>query len=120
VDLVHCQQQATEAVAESGGSLQLLSGDLIAATFFDTLAAEVADTLLVGWSRVFIHVLMRYNKNSAYNKPPTVECGNHGTVRCSLCPSLCVLSKSQLLLLLLLLRNLLRRGICDTRAQGSV
>lgn len=46
VDLVHCQQQATEAVAESGGSLQLLSGDLIAATFFDTLAAEVADTLL--------------------------------------------------------------------------
>lgn len=48
VDLVHCQQQAAEAVAESSGALQLLQGELIATVYFDTLAAEVADSLKVG------------------------------------------------------------------------
>lgn len=46
VNLLHCQQQAAEAVAESRGALQLLQGELITTAYFDTLAAEVADSLM--------------------------------------------------------------------------
>lgn len=45
VDLVHCERQAGEAVAASGGELQLVQGELITVSYFDALAAEVADSL---------------------------------------------------------------------------
>ncbi len=45
VDLVHCERQAGGAVADSGGSLQLVQGELVATSYFDALAAEVADSL---------------------------------------------------------------------------
>lgn len=47
VDLLHCERQAGEAVAASGGELQLLQGELVTVSYFDTLAAEVADSLQV-------------------------------------------------------------------------
>eukprot|EP00208_Stichococcus_sp_RCC1054_P002944 CAMPEP_0206143160 /NCGR_PEP_ID=MMETSP1473-20131121/19532_1 /ASSEMBLY_ACC=CAM_ASM_001109 /TAXON_ID=1461547 /ORGANISM="Stichococcus sp, Strain RCC1054" /LENGTH=146 /DNA_ID=CAMNT_0053538447 /DNA_START=291 /DNA_END=727 /DNA_ORIENTATION=- len=45
VDLLHCERQAHAAVAESGGSLQVVQGELIATSYFDALAGEVADSL---------------------------------------------------------------------------
>lgn len=48
VDLVHCERQAGAAVAESGGQLQLVQGELITLAYFDALAADVADSLRVG------------------------------------------------------------------------
>lgn len=45
VDLLHCERQAHAAVAESGGTLQVVQGELIATSYFDALAADVADTL---------------------------------------------------------------------------
>jgi E3 UFM1-protein ligase 1 len=47
VDLVHCERQAEAAVAQSGGELQLVQGELITVTYFDALAADVADSLRV-------------------------------------------------------------------------
>jgi E3 UFM1-protein ligase 1 len=51
VDLVHCERQAGAAVAQSGGQLQLVQGELITLAYFDALAVDVADSLRVG-SRV--------------------------------------------------------------------
>lgn len=48
VDLVHCERQAGAAVAEAGGQLQLVQGELITLAYFDALAADVADSLRVG------------------------------------------------------------------------
>jgi E3 UFM1-protein ligase 1 len=48
VDLVHCERQAAAAVAESGGQLRLVQGELITVAYFDALAADVADSLRVG------------------------------------------------------------------------
>lgn len=47
VDLVHCEQAASEAVAAAGGKLQLLQGELVATSFFDTLAREIDEHLQV-------------------------------------------------------------------------
>jgi hypothetical protein len=45
VDLVHCERQADLAIESSKGSLQRIQGDLITLSYFDSLAAEVNETL---------------------------------------------------------------------------
>jgi hypothetical protein len=47
VDLLHCERQAAAAVGESSGRVQLIQGELITLAYFDSLAAEVNDTLQV-------------------------------------------------------------------------
>lgn len=51
VDLVHCERQAGATVGDSGGALQLVQGELITTSYFDALAAEVADSLQVQFCR---------------------------------------------------------------------
>lgn len=45
VDLIHCEKQAQLAIESSNGSLQRIQGDLITLSYFDSLAAEVNETL---------------------------------------------------------------------------
>lgn len=45
VDLIHCEKQAQQAIQSSNGSLQRIQGDLITLSYFDSLAAEVNETL---------------------------------------------------------------------------
>ncbi len=45
VDSVHCERQAGIIVAESGGTILDVQGDLITSQHFDTIAAEVNDQL---------------------------------------------------------------------------
>lgn len=45
VDLVHCERQAAAIVAESGGSVLEVNGELITAQYFDVIAAEIDDQL---------------------------------------------------------------------------
>ena len=47
VDLLHCERAARQAVAESSGQLRLVQGELIAAEYFDNLAAEIDEILQV-------------------------------------------------------------------------
>lgn len=45
VDLVHCERQASVIVAESGGTILEVQGDLISTEYFDSIAAEIDDQL---------------------------------------------------------------------------
>lgn len=47
MDMVHCERQAQLAIKESKGTLQLIQGELIMQPYFDSLAAEVQETLQV-------------------------------------------------------------------------
>ncbi len=47
MDMVHCERQAQLAIEESKGTLQLIQGELIMQSYFDSLAAEVQETLQV-------------------------------------------------------------------------
>lgn len=47
VDLVHCERAAMQAVAGSGGQLQLLQGELLTQGYFDSLSEELDDLLQV-------------------------------------------------------------------------
>ena len=47
MDMVHCERQARLAIEESKGTLQLIQGELIMQSYFDSLAAEVQETLQV-------------------------------------------------------------------------
>lgn len=47
VDMIHCERQASLAMEQSKGDLQLIHGELIMQSYFDNLAAEVQETLQV-------------------------------------------------------------------------
>ena len=47
VDLAHCERQAQQAVEQSGGSMQIVQGEIITRGYFDGLAAEVDELLQV-------------------------------------------------------------------------
>lgn len=47
VDLIHCERQSAAAVADSGGSIQLVQGELITVNYLDGLAAEIDENLQV-------------------------------------------------------------------------
>ena len=47
MDMIHCEKQAKLVIEQSKGALQLIHGELIMQSYFDSLAAEVQETLQV-------------------------------------------------------------------------
>ena len=45
VDLAYCQQQAEAAVRDSQGAMQMAQGEIITSHYFDSIAAEIEESL---------------------------------------------------------------------------
>jgi len=52
VDLLHCEREAQQEVAESNGQLRVVQGELITVDYFDNLAAEIDEILQVCHSKL--------------------------------------------------------------------
>ena len=50
MDMIHCEREAKLAIEQSKGALQLIRGEVIMESYFDSLAAEVQETLQVSYS----------------------------------------------------------------------
>ena len=47
VDLVHCEREAAAAVEAAAGAMRSVQGELITTAYFDSIAAEIDETLEV-------------------------------------------------------------------------